>query len=155
ETSLKWGVPTNTVPLSACAMERAPGRSSAQTSTLKPGGTFSWFTGNSFAGLPVMLIANGWRGDLSCSAERPCCHDGGGVGAAAGLSPGCCAKEPTAGSRSAPSAVALPAARMRRLNFLGVMTILLDELDTKTRAHRTLFFLPARRRSCAGYDLLD
>src|SRR5467141_4811970 len=57
-------------------MERAPGRPSAQTSTLKPAGTLS------LAALPVTSIANGCRGDFSCSALRPCCQEGGAAGAA-------------------------------------------------------------------------
>src|SRR2546426_11579435 len=63
-------------------MERAPGRPSAQTSTLKPAGTLSLSTGSSFAALPVTSIANGCRGDFSCSALRPCCQEGGAAGAA-------------------------------------------------------------------------
>src|SRR6266478_7299653 len=63
-------------------MERAPGRPSAQTSTLKPAGTLSLSTGSSFAALPVTSIANGCRGDFSCSPLRPCCQEGGAAGAA-------------------------------------------------------------------------
>src|SRR5439155_13414778 len=75
-------VPTNTVPLLPSAMERAPGRPSAQTSTLKPAGTLSLSTGRSFAALPVTSIANGCRGDFSCSALRPCCQEGGAAAGA-------------------------------------------------------------------------
>src|SRR5258706_11222285 len=64
-------------------MERAPGRPSAQTSTLKPSGTLSLSTGSIFAALPVTSIANGCRDDFSCSALRPCCHEGGAAGACA------------------------------------------------------------------------
>src|SRR5260221_3774431 len=63
-------------------MERAPGRPSAQTSTLKPSGTLSLSTGSCFADFPVTSIAKGCRGDFSCSALRPCCQDGGAAGAA-------------------------------------------------------------------------
>src|SRR5205809_1888134 len=63
-------------------MERAPGRPSAQTSTLKPSGTLSLSTGSCFADFPVTSIAKGCRGDFSCSALRPCCQEGGGAGAA-------------------------------------------------------------------------
>src|SRR6266581_6761007 len=61
-------------------MERAPGRPSAQTSTLKPSGTLSLSTGSCFADFPVTSIAKGCRGDFSCSALRPCCHEGGAAG---------------------------------------------------------------------------
>src|SRR5712691_6697999 len=54
---------------------------SAQTSTLKPAGTLSLSTGSSFAARPVRCGAKGCRGELACSAERPCCHDGGADGA--------------------------------------------------------------------------
>src|SRR5260221_9114192 len=64
-------------------MERAPGRPSAQTSTLKPSGTLSLSTGSSFADFPVTSIANGCRVDFSCSALRPCCQEGGAAGACA------------------------------------------------------------------------
>src|SRR5216117_420977 len=63
-------------------MERAPGRPSTQTSTLKPSGTLSLSTGSCCADLPVTSIANGCRGDFSCSALRPCCQEGGAAGAA-------------------------------------------------------------------------
>src|ERR1700704_1119589 len=78
-------------------MERAPGRPSAQTSTLKPAGTLSLSTGSSFAALPVTSIANGCRGDFSCSALRPCCQEGGAAGArgAAGAWPDAAAAENT------------------------------------------------------------
>src|ERR1700704_4602817 len=64
-------------------MERAPGRPSTQTSTSKPAGTLSLSTGRSFADFPVTSIAKGCRGDFSCSALRPCCHEGGAAGACA------------------------------------------------------------------------
>src|SRR5260221_13139646 len=57
---------------------------STQTSTLKPGGTLSLSVGNSFAALPVRCGASGCSGEFACSAERPCCHDGGGAVAAPG-----------------------------------------------------------------------
>src|SRR5438552_19150885 len=63
-------------------MERAPGTPSTQTSTLNPSGTLSLSTGSRFAALPVTSIANGCRGDFSCSALRPCCQEGGAAGAA-------------------------------------------------------------------------
>src|SRR2546423_10687534 len=65
-------------------MERAPGRPSTQTSTLKPSGSLSLSTGSSFADFPVTSIANGCRVDFSCSALRPCCQEGGAAGAAGG-----------------------------------------------------------------------
>src|SRR6266702_334564 len=77
-------------------MERAPGRPSAQTSTLKPSGTLSLSTGSSFADFPVTSIAKGCRGDFSCSALRPCCQEGGAAGAA-----GACACAATAMSAQA------------------------------------------------------
>src|SRR5712691_2002372 len=61
-------------------MERAPGRPSAQTSTLKPAGTLSLSTGSSLAALPVTSIAKGCKGELACSAPRPCCQEGGAEG---------------------------------------------------------------------------
>src|SRR5207247_5435624 len=63
-------------------MERAPGRPSTQTSTLKPSGTLSLSTGTCFADLPVTSIAKGCRGDFSCSALRPCCQEGGAAAGA-------------------------------------------------------------------------
>src|SRR5207253_11336856 len=51
-------------------------------STLNPSGTLSLSTGSRFAALPVTSIANGCRGDFSCSALRPCCQEGGAAGAA-------------------------------------------------------------------------
>src|SRR5260221_730241 len=50
---------------------------SAQTSTLKPAGTFSLSTGKSLDALPVMWGAKGCRGELACSALLPCCHEDG------------------------------------------------------------------------------
>src|SRR5438132_9641819 len=82
--SFSWRVPTNTVPLSPCAIERAPGMPSAHTSTLKPAGTLSLSTGRSFAGLPVISIANGCSDDSDIADGLPCCQEGGGE--AAGLS---------------------------------------------------------------------
>src|SRR5436190_12016794 len=95
-TSDRLRLPTNTVPLSPSASERASGTPSAQTSTLKPAGTFSLFTGNSLEGRPVKCGANGCSGDDWCSVPRPCCHDGGGVvaapgGAIPGVDPWTCA----------------------------------------------------------------
>src|SRR5437879_1572275 len=72
-------------------MERAPGRPSTQTSTLKPSGSLSLSTGSSFADFPVTSIANGCRVDFSCSVLRPCCQEGGAAGAA-----GACACAATA-----------------------------------------------------------
>src|SRR5256884_8524594 len=69
-------------------MERAPGRPSAQTSTLKPSGTLSLSSGSSFADFPVTSIANGCRVDFSCSALRPCCQEGGAAVAADAICPG-------------------------------------------------------------------
>src|ERR1700704_3088857 len=75
---------TNTVPLSPSASERASGMPSAQTSTLKPAGTFSLSVGRSLAGRPVRCGANGCRVDSASAGGLPCCQDG--AGAAAGLS---------------------------------------------------------------------
>src|SRR5258706_253746 len=47
-------------------MERAPGRPSAQTSTLKPSGTLSLSTGSCFADFPVTSVANGCK--VACSS---------------------------------------------------------------------------------------
>src|SRR2546426_418369 len=87
--SFSWRVPTNTVPLSPKAIERAPGMPSAHTSTLKPDGTLSLLTGRSLEGLPVISIANGCSVDSDIAGGLPCCQDGGG--AAAGLSCACAA----------------------------------------------------------------
>src|SRR5438309_3972895 len=57
---------------------------SAHTSTLKPAGTLSLSTGRSFAGLPVISIANGCSDDSDIADGLPCCQEGGGE--AAGLS---------------------------------------------------------------------
>src|SRR5437667_3528280 len=77
-------------------MERAPGRPSTQTSTVKPSGRLSLSTGSSFADFPVTSIANGCRVDFSCSVLRPCCQEGGAAGAA-----GACACAATAVSAQA------------------------------------------------------
>src|SRR5437016_9901250 len=77
-------------------MERAPGRPSTQTSSLKPSGSLSLSTGSSFADFPVTSIANGCRVDFSCSVLRPCCQEGGAAGAA-----GACACAATAVSAQA------------------------------------------------------
>src|SRR5216684_2616857 len=87
-TSFNCRVPTNTVPLSPSAIERAPGMPSAHTSTLKPPGTLSLLIGRSLEALPVISIANGCSVD-SDAGGLPCCQDGGG--AAAGLSCACAA----------------------------------------------------------------
>src|SRR2546428_4280184 len=87
--SFSWRVPTNTVPLSPKAIERAPGMPSAHTSTLKPDGTLSLLIGRSLEGLPVISIANGCSVDSDIAGGLPCCQDGGG--AAAGLSCACAA----------------------------------------------------------------
>src|ERR1700704_5027532 len=75
---------TNTLPFPPRASERASGMPSAQTSTLKPAGTFSLSVGRSFVGRPVRCGANGWSVDSLSAGGLPWCHDGGG--AAAGLS---------------------------------------------------------------------
>src|SRR3954447_4418369 len=81
-TSERLRLLTNTVPLSPRASERASGTPSAHTSTLNPAGTLSLLTGSSLAARPVRIGAIGCRGDFVCSAERPCCHDGGAAGGA-------------------------------------------------------------------------
>src|SRR5450631_4698471 len=63
---------------------------SAHTSILNPGGNFSLSSGNSLAGRPVSSGANGCNVEDPWSAERPCCHDGGALGAA-GAAGGVCA----------------------------------------------------------------
>src|SRR5258706_15779747 len=77
-TSLSWRVPTNTVPLSPSAIDRAPGIPSAHTSTLKPAGTLSLLVGRSFDDFPVTSMANGCNVDSACAAGLPSCQDGGG-----------------------------------------------------------------------------
>src|SRR5437870_13294586 len=72
---------TNTVPFSPRASERAAGIPSAQTSTLKPGGTFSLAVGRSFAARPLRLGANGRRVASLIAGGLPCCQEGGGAGA--------------------------------------------------------------------------
>src|SRR4051812_28753613 len=60
---------------------------SAYTSTLKPAGTFSLSSGSSLAGRPVRIGAIGCSVELLCSADRPCCHEGAGAGAAGACAP--------------------------------------------------------------------
>src|SRR5256885_13368678 len=72
---------TNTVPFSPRASERASGMPSAQTSTLKPGGTFSLSVGRSFAARPARFGANGCSVDSPIAGGLPCCQDGGGAAA--------------------------------------------------------------------------
>src|SRR3954471_24118361 len=100
---------TNTVPLSPIASERASGMPSAQTSTLKPAGTFSVFTGRSLAERPVMCGANGCSVDSDNAAGLPCCQDGGG--AAAGLS---CAKADAANAAATNAAMLFMAVLLLR-----------------------------------------
>src|SRR4051812_18309247 len=92
-TSERLRLPTNTVPLSPSAIERASGTPSAHTSTLNPAGTLSLSSINSFDGRPVRIGAIGCSVDWPCADERPCCHDGGGGDVAAagvpGVAPGC------------------------------------------------------------------
>src|SRR4051795_13207591 len=87
---------TNTVPLSPIASERASGMPSAQTSTLKPAGTFSVFTGRSLAERPVMCGAKGCSVDSDNAAGLPCCQDGGGD---------CCASAGTANAAAIANAI--------------------------------------------------
>jgi hypothetical protein len=54
-------VPTNTVPLGARAIIRAPGMPCAQTSTLKPGGTWILSSGISSSGVTVSFGGLGVR----------------------------------------------------------------------------------------------
>src|SRR6516162_6199370 len=58
---------------------------SAQTSSLKPGGTLSLSIGSSLAIRPVRIGAIGCSVELAWSAERPCCHGCAAAGAAAGV----------------------------------------------------------------------
>ena len=46
--------------------------------TGKPAGTLSLSTGRSFAGLPVISIANGCSDDSDIADGLPCCQEGGG-----------------------------------------------------------------------------
>src|SRR6185312_9021077 len=122
-TSLIWRVPTNTVPLSPCAMVRAPGMPSANTSTLNPAGTLSLSTGRSFAALPVISIANGCRVDSAIAHDVTGCHDGGGD--AAGLSCACATVK-------APRTAAAKAAFMGSLLWCAPLLELKARLDSST-----------------------
>src|SRR5689334_303932 len=120
-TSCSCRVPTKSVPLSPCAMVRAPGMPSAHTSTLKPAGTLSLSTGRSFADLPVISIANGCSVDSCIAAGLPCCQEGGGD--AAGLSCACAAV-------NAPRTAAASAALMDSLLWFAPLLELKACLDS-------------------------
>src|SRR2546426_9920115 len=70
---------TNTVPFLPRASERASGMPSAQTSTLKPGGTFSLSVGRAFAPRPARFGADGCSGDSPSAGGLPWCQEGGGA----------------------------------------------------------------------------
>src|SRR5258706_2377632 len=73
---------------------------SAHTSTLKPFGTLSVFTGRSLDERPVMCGAKGCSVDSDRAAGLPCCHDGGGE-------PACCASAGTASAAATANASVL------------------------------------------------
>src|SRR5919197_5044543 len=137
-TSFNWRVPTNTVPLSPCASERAPGRPSAHTSTVNPGGTLSLSIGRSFAALPVISIANGCSVDSACAGGLPWCQEGG----AAGLSWAC-----TLSVKAAETATA-------RTLFMG-LSPLGPLLELKARLDANTHIAARRRFVIAAVRLVD
>ena len=64
-------------------MARAPGILSAQTSTLKPGGSLIFSSGTSGAFVTVYLPGIGAKVEVAIESGIPCFHAGGGAAGAA------------------------------------------------------------------------
>ena len=81
-------LPTNTVPFGPSAIMRAPGAPCAQSSTLKPSGTLSEFTGMRSGAVTVKRGACGASGEAAMLSGRPCCQAGAGGACCAAASAG-------------------------------------------------------------------